>query len=455
VAARAAYARAVEQLTSDFRALGPDATVRLAKRTSNLFRMRDASATPGLDVSAFSGVLEVDAAARTADVLGMTTYEELVDATLRHGLMPLVVPQLKTITLGGAVTGLGIESSTFRNGCPHESVLDLDVLTGDGRVITVTPDGPHADLFSGFPNSYGTLGYALRLRIELEPVRPFVELHHFTRHSAVDAAHLIESISTSRQHEGREVDFLDGVVFAPDQIVITVGRFVDEAPYLSDYTRRHVFYRSLQQRSSDYLTVRDYLWRWDTDWFWCSAALGVQHPLVRPLLPRRLLRSDVYWKVVGFERRHGWKQALDARRGAAPREPVIQDVEVPVDRLDEFLAFFHDEIGISPVWLCPLRQRSADRTWDLYALDPATTYVNLGFWSSVEEIPGQRPGHHNRRIEEVVADLGGRKSLYSSSYYDEDDFWRTYNGSQYQLLKKEYDPHGRLLDLYAKCVRGR
>ena len=66
--------------------------------------------SPGLDVSGLDGVLSVDPHARTADVLGMTTYEHLVDATLPYGLMPLVVPQLKTITLGGAVTGLGIES---------------------------------------------------------------------------------------------------------------------------------------------------------------------------------------------------------------------------------------------------------------------------------------------------------------------------------------------------------
>ena len=36
----------------------------------------------------------------------MCTYEDLVDATLPYGLAPLVVPQLKTITLGGAVTAL-------------------------------------------------------------------------------------------------------------------------------------------------------------------------------------------------------------------------------------------------------------------------------------------------------------------------------------------------------------
>jgi len=54
----------------------------------------------------FGRVLSVDPQTRTAVTGGMTTYEDLVDATLQHGLMPLVVPQLKTITIGGAVTGL-------------------------------------------------------------------------------------------------------------------------------------------------------------------------------------------------------------------------------------------------------------------------------------------------------------------------------------------------------------
>src|SRR3546814_13694756 len=106
----------------------------------------------------------------------MCTYEELVATTLRHGLIPLVVPQLRTITLGGAVTGLGIESTSFRNGLPHESVLEMDILTGAGEVLTATADNEHADLFRTFPNSYGSLGYATRLRIELEPVEPYVAL---------------------------------------------------------------------------------------------------------------------------------------------------------------------------------------------------------------------------------------------------------------------------------------
>ena len=112
----------------------------------------------------------------------MCTYEDLVVATLPYGLSPLVVPQLKTITLGGAVTGLGIESASFRNGMPHESVLELDILTGTGEVLTASPE-QHPDLYRAFPNSYGTLGYSVRLRIALETVQPYVALRHVRYHS--------------------------------------------------------------------------------------------------------------------------------------------------------------------------------------------------------------------------------------------------------------------------------
>src|SRR5512144_1503208 len=161
------HRRAVAALRRSYAAVPADRPVRLAKRTTNLFRTRSGPAG-GLDVAGLSGVIGVDVAARTADVQGMCTYERLVDATLPHGLMPLVVPQLKTITLGGAVTGLGIESTSFRNGMPHESVLEADVFTGAGEVVTARPDGEHADLFAALPNSLGSLGYATRLRIELQ-----------------------------------------------------------------------------------------------------------------------------------------------------------------------------------------------------------------------------------------------------------------------------------------------
>jgi FAD/FMN-containing dehydrogenase len=426
--------------------------VRLRKSTSNLFRTRRPASASGLDVDGLAGVLSVDPDARTAEVLGMTTYESLVDATLAHGLMPLVVPQLKTITLGGAVTGLGIESSSFRNGMPHESVLELEVLTGDGRIVVARPENEHRQLFHGFPNSYGTLGYALRLTIELEPVRDHVILRHLRFDDPRELFETMSAICQGGAHAGEPVDFVDGVVFGPDEMVITLGTFAEADGSPSDYTGMDIYYRSLQRRDVDLLGVRDYLWRWDTDWFWCSRAFGVQDPRVRRVVPKRWLRSDSYWRLVELERRHGPMRRLDRLRGRPVQEHVIQDIEVTIDRAPEFFDFLIREIPILPFWICPLRPRDGAR-WDLYTLEPGTTYVNFGFWSTVPLAPGQPDGTHNRRIERVVEELGGRKSLYSTSFYDRDEFWRLYDGSAYGALKETYDGEGRLLDLYEKCVR--
>ena len=136
--ALSAHTSGVDRLMASYRSIPAPAAVRLAKPTSNLFRARTKRAAHGLDTSGLTGVLGVDPETRTADVAGMCTYEDLVAATLPYGLSPLVVPQLKTITLGGAVSGLGIESASFRNGLPHESVLEMDILTGTGELLTAS-----------------------------------------------------------------------------------------------------------------------------------------------------------------------------------------------------------------------------------------------------------------------------------------------------------------------------
>src|SRR6266568_2488328 len=393
-------------------------------------------------------------AARAAVVGGMTTYEDLADATLKHGLMPLVVPQLKTITLGGAVTGLGIESTSLRNGLPHESVTAMEILTGDGRVVTATAAGEHAELFRGFPNSYGTLGYALSLTIELEPVAPFVHLRHFAYTSPQECMAAIAQIAVDGSLHGHRADFVDGTVFGLDEIYLTVGAYSDVAPWRSDYNGQRIYYQSVRGPREDFLTIRDYLWRWDTDWFWCSRPFGVQNPVIRRFWPRRYRRSDVYRSLVAFDRRHGLSDTLNANRGLPSREAVIQDVEIPVDRGAEFLRFFAAEVGMSPVWLCPLRLRSGS-PWPLYPLKPGEVYVNFGFWGTVPLPPGRADGHHNRLVEAEVTALGGHKGLYSTSFYSEEEFWAAYNGPAYARLKSAYDGGGRLSGLYEKCVRGR
>jgi hypothetical protein len=74
----ATHVEAVARLCASYDAIPEGAPVRLAKRTSNLFRARSSVRTPGLDVSGLGDAVAVDidpdTGEATADVQGMCTY---------------------------------------------------------------------------------------------------------------------------------------------------------------------------------------------------------------------------------------------------------------------------------------------------------------------------------------------------------------------------------------------
>ena len=69
----------------------------------------------------------------------------------------------------------------------------MDILTGTGELLTASPHD-HSDLYRAFPNSYGTLGYSTRLRIELETIKPFVALRHIRFNSLTDMVAAMDRI---------------------------------------------------------------------------------------------------------------------------------------------------------------------------------------------------------------------------------------------------------------------
>lgn len=474
--AQGAYAGRAALLCQQIKARGGH--IRLAKKTSNLFRHRrqlDRHGVNYLQVSDFNHVLEVNSEQGYAVVEGMTTYEELVKVTLAHGCMPAVVPELKTITIGGALAGIGIESSSFRYGLVHETVLAFDVLLPGGRLLHCSPTGEHADLFYAFPNSYGTLGYALKVKVKLVKVQPYVHLRHqrfsepqaFYQHIAaccqahrhapqvppVRTAGLAEASTDTAvdvaELSGSGMDFIDATIFAGDELYVSAGRMVDQAPYTSDYTDRQIYYRSIQQREDDYLTIEDYIWRWDSDWFWCSKVFGAQQPLIRRLLGKRRLNSAFYSRLMRFAKRNKLLQ-LWQRYCQAPTESVIQDVCIPIQHAAEFLQFFQQQIGITPVWNCPLAAWDPDQHYTLFPYQSQQLHVNFGFW---DMLPTEREeGYYNRLIERKVRELGGMKSLYSNVYYTQEEFSEIFDLKAYRELKRKYDPQAELGDLYQKCV---
>lgn len=419
--------------------------VRLGKSTSNLFRDRTDGKTSQLRVKDFNHLLSLDRDNQTLSTEGMITYEDLVDATLVHGLIPMVVPQLKSITIGGAIAGIGIESTSFRHGLPHETVIEMDVLLSDGSVVTCSADNEYSDLYYGLPNSYGTLGYVLRVETPALPIKPYVRLDHTIYRDADEFFNAIEQCSRS------DIDFLDGSVFRAGEYYLTTGRFCDSAPFVSDYTYLDIYYRSIREKQTDYLTVKDYIWRWDTDWFWCSKNLYVQNRLMRRIVGKKRLNSVSYTKVMRWNSKWGATRFLN-RMAGYQSESVIQDIDIPINRASEFLEYLLAEINVIPIWICPIATTDKSIRFPLFPLKSKHMYVNFGFWDSVRSRPRAQPGHLNRKIEEMTAKLGGIKSLYSDSYFNEEDFWQTYRSEDYWQLKKKYDSDGKFLNLYQKCV---
>jgi len=341
---------------------------------------------------------------------------------------------LKTITVGGAISGLGIESSSFRFGLVHETVEELEVLLGDGRLV-VCSAREEPELFFAFPNSYGTLGYALRATVRLIPSAKFVHLTHtqFSEPGKFFAG--VEDVCSRNA-----ADYLDGTVFGSGEMYLTQARFTGEAPRVSDYTYMNIYYRSIREKPEDWLTASAYIWRWDTDWFWCSKQFFVQYPAIR-LLAKPALNSRTYQRLMRLS------HSLMPDSGST--ESVIQDVDIPIERAEAFLRFLLAEIGITPIWICPFR--TSDSTFDLSPLWPDQLYINFGFWDVIPST--HERGYYNRKVECKARELGGLKALYSSSYYDEETFWSIYDKRRYDELKRRYDPADAFPDLYAKCVR--
>ena len=144
---------------------------------------------------------------------------------------------------------------------------------------------------------------------------------------------------------------MDGVALSTSGGILIEGQFKhrtpETAPLVSDISWRSgvSFYKTLLKDGDDYLTVRDYIWRWDADWFWCTQIFpGLGWRLVRFLCGPHLLRSDMY-KVFNDKFTRMLPKFL-----LRNQELVIQDIEVPVQKSAEWWGTSTLDGGTGLVW---------------------------------------------------------------------------------------------------------
>ena len=163
---------------------------------------------------------------------------------------------------------------------------------------------------------------------------------------------------------------------------------------VSDYTGQDVYYRSIQHSGKnpgekhDRLTIHDYLWRWDTDWFWCSRAFGAQNPTdsaaVAEALPAQQLLLEAHRLRPPLRRRRPQREAATAglRSNASSRTSRYRSSGH--DRVRRVVSGERADRTHLAVSATPARRRGLAALPNCGAHH---TYVNIGFWSSV---PGER-----------------------------------------------------------------
>jgi len=428
-------------------------SIALKKNVKHIFKERDKK--PNLDLRHFNQVISIDTDKCVATVEGMTSFYDLVAATLPCDLMPQAVPELRSITVGGAIAGLGGQSSSFRFGLVHEMVTDFDLLTGEGKVIHCSPQS-NSDIFHMLPNSYGSLGYVLKCNIKLNRVAPYVKLQYLRFSIADEFFAAMEAEIRSSQ-----ADFVEGVSFSPTEYILLLGSFSAELPpgEKSFVPLHEPFFKIIRDPAVDTkcLSIRDYIWRWDPDAFWATDQKNVigsilLNPLFRKTVGPVILRSDRLVKIGQFRNRLR-KTGLARYLFLEPKrkEALIQDAAIPYDDAAEFDAWLAKELHIFPLWYCPVKTLMPKGTYPLY--EPGSEFVcDFGFYISMELEDDMEPIHYNLQIEQKLVEIGGFKCLYSDTFFPQDQFWSIYDKKKYDQVKVKYDPNNTYLNLYEKVV---
>lgn len=392
-----------------------------------------------VDTSKLTHVLQVNQKSKTAIVEPNVPMDAFLQATLEYGLVPLVVMEFPGITVGGGFSGTSAESSSFRHGFFDTTVNWIEIVLATGETVKASRD-ELPELFWGAAAAFGTLGVVTLLEVQLKDATEYVELTYSPFTTMGDAMKMMQMQAADSQ-----VDFLDGIVFSRDEIVVCSGSLRNQLPpgaEVQQFTRRHDpwFYIHVQRRTRGasnsvtiFVPLVDYLFRYDRGGFWVGRYAYKYFVTPFNRITRYVLDRFMHTRVM-YHALHASGQS---------KMYIIQDVAVPYEATTEFHHWLDDTFNLYPIWLCPLRQRrdAPNSQHGLYSslAKPSTPemIMNFGVWG-----PGSTDRREfvrqNRMLEHKVGELGGRKWLYAHAYYTEEEFWEIFNREDYDALRVKY-----------------
>ena len=391
-----------------------------------------------VDVSGLSNVLRIDREESVALVEPNVSMKALVEATLRHGLVPPVVMDFPGITTGGGFDGAAGKNSSFKYGLFDNTINWVEVILADGDIV-IASNTERTDLFHAAAASLGTLGIIALLEIKLVQAKKYVKLLYHPVTGVSDAKRKIEDAA-----KDRSIDYIDGILYSKDYGVVITGKLTN-TPYvrIQQFTRAHDpwFYLHVKNVTTgiavpkvviETVPLVDYLFRYDRGAFW-TGATTFQYFLIPFNWFTRWLFDPLMCTKALYHLLH---------KSGHAQSMVIQDVALPGFTVEQFIDWSVKALGIYPLWICPLRPNQHK---SLHRSTLATTantaegelLLNIGIWGPVRCARGQYVAL-NRALEQALKELGGMKRLYAHAFYTDEEFWSVYDRDWYDALRRNY-----------------
>lgn len=403
----------LDQVISSIESRPPGSKLSLHRRTlqSNTIRNASHKLTPScfpVDLSSFRHIIRIDRDGGYVICEPGVGFGDLVRRLVKVGMTTLVVPELPGITVGGAISGGSLESSSHRYGQLSDTVLEIECLTPELRVCSPTSD---PDLFYAISASYNTVALITNVKLMIKPAPRYVSLTAKRFHSFPASVAALQDTQS---------DIIEGIAYAPDEILVVAGYHTSSPSVTARTFSRHWdrwYYKSIRTTPEMTVPYIDYCFRYNYGSFWMAEyvldMLGGDNIITRFLIGGLLDTSHLFAVL-----HSGNMSDLGRMR-------VIQDCYVPVDKAARFLETLNSEIGVYPLWLCPIKATTTNQVLASHYSPTPGMFINVGIYGRPRQFPFDAPKLHSRLID-LLIEMGGRSMLYAQTWHTRDQFDSVY-----------------------------
>ncbi|MEU4669944.1 FAD-binding oxidoreductase [Amycolatopsis sp. NPDC023774] len=121
-----------------------------------------------VDMTVLDRIHSIDPDSGLVDLDAGVSLDKLMREALPHGLWVPVLPGTRQVTIGGAIANDIHGKNHHSAGSFGNHVVSMDLLTADGKVRTLTPEGDEAELFWATVAGIGLTGIITRATVRMK-----------------------------------------------------------------------------------------------------------------------------------------------------------------------------------------------------------------------------------------------------------------------------------------------